>query len=212
MKVAIFAGTGVKTALDVKTALEELTVTHREINEKDIRENRLLGYDVVVVPGGYTWLYMPSLGDLGRERIRSFIAAGGKFVGICSGAYIAPKSVILPSEFNEVQIGLDIIDIEIKRTKDRGIRRIKVVKPEHPLVSGYRGSIDIYYQNGPLMKAGRGVEVLAVYETGEGAILFSGFGKGKVILFGPHPEGSLHYNVSPIKIGTLNLLKNAIFL
>ncbi|MFX0097136.1 MAG: BPL-N domain-containing protein [Candidatus Hodarchaeota archaeon] len=211
MKVAIFAGTGVKTALDVKIALERMAVKHREINEEDIQDNRLLGHDILVVPGGYTWLYMPSLGDLGRERIRSFIAEGGKFIGICSGAYIAPKSVILPSEFNEVQIGLDIIDIEVRRTKGRGIRRIKVVKSEHPLVSGYHGFIDIYYQNGPLMKAGRDVEVLAVYETGEGAILFSGFGNGKVILFGPHPEGSLHHNVNPIKIGTLNLLKNAIF-
>ncbi|MFX1486908.1 MAG: BPL-N domain-containing protein [Promethearchaeota archaeon] len=210
MKVAVFAGTGVKTAPDVRIALERLTVTHQEVNEKDIQEGKLLGHDILVVPGGYTWLYMPSLGNLGRKRIRSFVAQGGKFIGICSGAYIAPKLVILPSEFNEVQTGLDIIDVEIKRAKGRGIRKIKIVKPEHPIVSGYYGSIRIYYQNGPLMKAGPGVEVLAVYETAEGAILLSNFGKGKVILFSPHPEGSLHHNVNPTKIGTLNLLKNSI--
>lgn len=211
MKVAVFAGTGVKTAPDIGIALERLEVTHEEVNEEDIQESKLLGHDVLVVPGGYTWFYMPSLGNLGRKRIRSFIAQGGKFIGICSGAYIAPKSVILPSEFNEVHIGLDIIDVEITRARGRGIRKIEIVKPEHPIVSGYYGSIEIYYQNGPLMKAGHGVEVLAVYETGEGAILLSSFGKGKVILFSPHPEGSLHHKVSPIKIGTLNLLKNSIF-
>jgi glutamine amidotransferase-like uncharacterized protein len=70
--------------------------------------------------------------------------------------------------------------------------------------------VDIWYQNGPMMKAGEGVETLAVYEEGGAAIVCATYGEGKVIIFSPHPEGSLEGRVDPEKAGTLKLLENTI--
>jgi hypothetical protein len=36
------------------------------------------------------------------------------------------------------------------------------------------------------------------------------YGKGTVVVFSPHPEGSLEARVDPEELGTLRLLNNAI--
>jgi len=84
------------------------------------------------------------------------------------------------------------------------------VNPDHPITKGYQGELTIWYQNGPYMKPGNLVTVLAMYDTTYAAIVVSNYHKGKVVLFSVHPEGSLDNRVDPQKLGTLGLLKNAI--
>ena len=62
------------------------------------------------------------------------------------------------------------------------------------------------------MKTDEGVETLAIYEEGATAILrvYTPYGQGKVVVFSPHPEGSLEGGVDPEEAGTLKLLGNAI--
>lgn len=92
----------------------------------------------------------------------------------------------------------------------KGLRRILIIKDEHPVVKGCGKQLEIWYQNGPMMKAGEGVEVLATYEGGTAAIVCSNYGQGKVVIFSPHPEGSLEGGVDPEEIGTLKLLEDTI--
>ena len=42
------------------------------------------------------------------------------------------------------------------------------------------------------------------------AIICANYDQGRVVIFSPHPEGSLEGAVAPEKAGTLELLENAI--
>jgi glutamine amidotransferase-like uncharacterized protein len=207
-KIALFAGSGAVLAKDVGVALEELDIQYEKINENIIKEGRLQDFEILIIPGGYTETIIEALGGESFEKIREFVRRGGKYIGICAGAYLAPKIVKL--RFGRNEPGLDIINVENKREAGIGLKEIEILNENHPLAKGYRGKIKIWYQNGPFMKAGTKVEVIAKYNEDFAAIVASNYGKGKVILFSPHPEGSLENKIDPEEIGTLNLLKNAI--
>jgi glutamine amidotransferase-like uncharacterized protein len=204
--VCVYAGVGAVLAKDVEVALDKLALPYREVGEQDIRGGGLEACSLLIVPGGYTAKYVNALGEQGFEQIREFVAGGGGYIGICAGAYIAARNVEVPGR----PPGLGIIEIENERKAGQGIRTITIAEPEHPVVKGYTGGVDIWYQNGPMMKAGEGVETLAVYEEGSAAIVCATYGEGKVVIFSPHPEGSLEGGVDPEKAGMLKLLENAI--
>lgn len=204
--VCVYAGAGAVLAKDVEVALDKLAMLYREVGEQDIRGGRLEDCSLLIVPGGYTARYVDALGEEGFEQIREFIAEGGGYIGICAGAYIAARKVEVPGRPS----GLGIIEIENERRAGRGIRTITIGRSEHPVVKGYAGKVDIWYQNGPMMRAGAGVETLAVYEEGAAALICATYGQGRVVIFSPHPEGSLEGGVDPEKAETLKLLENAI--
>ena len=205
-QVCVYTGGGAMLARDVEFALDRLAMPYRQVGEQDIRKGRLEDCSLLIVPGGYTARYVDALGEEGFERIREFVAGGGGYIGICAGAYIAARNVEVPGR----PPGLGIIEVRNERKAGRGLRTITIAKPEHPMVKGYEGEIDIWYQNGPMMEAGEGVETLAVYEKGSAAIVCAIYGEGKVVIFSPHPEGSLEGGVDPEMAGTLNLLENAV--
>lgn len=204
--VCVYAGAGAVLAKDVEIALDKLAIPYREVDEEDIRVGGLGNCSLLIVPGGYTARCVEAFGQEGFEQIRKFVAGGGGYIGICAGAYIAARRVEVPGR----PPGLRIIEIENERKAGQGLRTITIVKPEHPVVKGYTEEVSIWYQNGPMMKAGEGVETLAVYEEGAAAIVCSIYGHGRVIIFSPHPEGSMEGGVDPEEAGTLKLLENAI--
>lgn len=204
--VCVYAGAGAVLAKDVEIALDKLAMSYHEVGEQDIRGGGLEDCSLLIVPGDYTARYVDALGEEGFEQIREFVAGGGGYIGICAGAYIAARNV----EVTGRPLGLGIIEIRNERKAGQGIRTITVARPEHPVVKGYEGEVHIWYQNGPMMRAGEGVETLAVFEEGAAAIVCATYGQGRVVIFSPHPEGSLEGGVDPEKAGTLRLLENAI--
>jgi len=204
--VCVYAGAEAVLARDVEVALDKLEMPYRGVGEQDIRGGGLEDCSLLIVPGGYTARYVDAVGEQGFEQIREFVARGGGYIGICAGAYIAARKVEVPGR----PAGLGIIEIENERKAGQGLRTITIVKPEHPVVRGYTEEVSIWYQNGPMMKAGEDVETLAVYEEGAAAIVCATYGQGRVVIFSPHPEGSLEGGVDPEKVGTLKLLENAI--
>jgi biotin--protein ligase len=168
----------------------------------------------LIIPGGTTERYVSSLGkgDF-YERIRNFVFNGGKYIGICAGAYLAPKECIGLKKGRRIKLkGLGIIDVkcirEHKRRRPGKLRKIKLKR--HSLTKGSPQELEIWYHNGPGFIPRKGVEVAAVYENGLAAIVSSKYGKGKVVFFGPHPEGDFKKKINPAKLGTLRLIKNAI--
>jgi glutamine amidotransferase-like uncharacterized protein len=205
-RVCVYAGAGAVLAKDVEVALDKLAIPYGEVGERDIRDGGLRDCSALIIPGGYTARYVDTLGEEGFERIRQFLADGGGYIGICAGAYIASQRVEVPGH----PPGLGIIEIWNERKAGRGLQTIIVTKPEHPVVKGCEREIAIWYQNGPLMEAGGGVETLAIYEQGSAAIVCSTYGAGRVVIFSPHPEGSLEGGTDPERLGTLKLLENAV--
>jgi len=204
--VCVYAGDGAVLARDVEIALDKLETPYREVGEQAIRDSGLEDCSLLIIPGGYTAQYVDALGEEGFEQIREFVAGGGGYIGICAGAYIAAQSVEVPGR----PPGLGIIEIENERRAGRGIRTIAIAKPEHSVMQGYEEEVDIWYKNGPMIKVGEGVETLAVYGEGSAAIVCATYSQGRVVIFSPHPEGSLEGGVDPEEAGTLKLLENAI--
>ena len=206
-RVCIYAGEGAVLAGDVEKALKKLGIPYYKVDENFIKSGKLLNYcTVLIVPGGYTAKYVSALGKDGFEKIREFIAKGGGYIGICAGAYIAAKTV----EVQGRPEGLGIINITNIRVSGHGLVNITIVNPDHPIAKNLPAKIEIWYQNGPHMKPGEGVEVIAVYDDGTAAIVAAKYGNGTVVIFSPHPEGSTWGNIDPEKVGTLKLLENAI--
>jgi len=206
-EVYIYAGSGAILAGDVEDALKRLGIPYREVDEAAIHRGALRrGCRVLIVPGGYTAEIVSALGSRGLEEIRGFVEGGGLYIGICAGAYIAAEHVEVPGRPE----GLGIINVTNRRVRGIGVVEISIIDPSHPLVEGCPERIRIWYQNGPHMTAGRGVEVVAVYDDGSAAIVSAHYGEGLVILFSPHPEGSSEGGVDPEKLGTLRLLRNAV--
>lgn len=202
-EVTIYSGKGAVLFKDVAYALGLLDIKYKAVGGNDIKEGKLQHFKFLIVPGGYTQEYMPALGEAGREAIRNFVWEGGSYIGICGGTYIAAERVEVPGRPQ----GLGIIDIENIRKSGTGM--VKIYLDEHPVTQGLANELEIYYQNGPEIVARGNVEGIAKYKSGRFAIVASSFGKGKVICFSPHPEGSISQEIKP-KPETLKLLSNAL--
>jgi hypothetical protein len=127
-------------------------------------------------------------------------------VGICAGAYLAAETVDVPGR----PAGLGIIDIKNRRRAGEGLRTLQLADTDHPLVAGCEEATKIWYKNGPIIEPGKGVKTLGTYAGGGAAIVWAKCDKGEVVIFSPHPEGSLEAHADPGKLGTLKLLANAI--
>ena len=92
LRIAIYddAGGGSKGPANLERALtkEHGFVTTR-VKAAEIRDGVLQKFDVVIHPGGSGSGQGKSLAETGRTKERDFIKAGGGFVGICAGAYLA---------------------------------------------------------------------------------------------------------------------------
>jgi len=201
----VYAGTGAVRARDVEAALSSLGIPYKELDERAIVGGALKSCSVLIVPGGYTQRMLEALGSGGAERIRAFVSAGGGYIGICAGAYLAAGTVEVP----ERPAGLGVIPIKNRRMAGKGMTKITIARREHPLAQGCPRTMEIWYENGPIIEPADGVEVIATYEGGA-AVVSGTYGRGMVVVFSPHPEGCIEAGVPSQKTGTLKLLSNAI--
>ena len=162
--------------------------------------------DMIIVPGGRDLPYVAKLRGSGIENIKEFIEKGGRYFGICAGAYFA-------SGFCEFEKGSDIEvcgerDLKLYPGKakgciypgfqydsENGARMINV-----SLTTSHEGFVSnrefpVYYNGGcefilecqsDLPK----VETIANYEDypDKHAIVLCKYGDGRVLLSGVHPE------------------------
>jgi len=182
-----------------------LTAEHdfilRRICAADVRDGSLTQFDVAVFPGGSMRKQARALQDSGRDAIRRYVQAGGGYVGICAGAYLAA---------NNYDVSLRILDADVidrsHWARGRGTVPIELTAEARSRF-GMRGSRHaILYVNGPIYAASgdptlKDFEVLARYRgevTKEGvpggvmpgtpAIVRGEFGKGHVVCCSAHPE------------------------
>jgi len=205
-KVCVYSGPGAVRAPDVEFALEKLNLNYTEVDRGAVNEGKLERCSVLIIPGGYTGEIVSNLGSRGSEEIRRFVRGGGGYIGICSGAYLAAETVEVPGS----PTGLGIIDIKNRRKAGKEVTSIETTLPDHPILAGCSQRMNIWYENGPAMQPGDGVQTLARYEDGAAAVAYCTYGKGTVIVFSPHPEGSLEARANPEELGSLRLFGNAI--
>jgi hypothetical protein len=171
---------------------EVITATQLCTNNGDyLRES----FDVVVVPGGSSSQYGEKLGPEGLTFIREFVRAGGGYVGICAGAFLAT------SGFNP-EHSLGLLDLELRvhhsaassistpswatgrgmvniRFTDEGTKLFGGWESESPTRRTKKGTVDekpesvdtvsIRYSNGPLFQVDdslpNGLLLLAIFDS-----------------------------------------------
>ena len=116
--------------------------------------------------------------------LRAYLRNGGRYWGICGGAYLAVRHYWATEDDQVAALG--IVPADAETYGDGDAARLERVR--------WNGSFRrLYFQSGPSFTlAGRppGARVLATYADGSIAALSYRYGKGKIILSGPHPEAT----------------------
>ncbi|NLR74561.1 BPL-N domain-containing protein [Leeia aquatica] len=183
--IAIFNGAG--TCDGCAEAVGERYLDRNDkviyVNERTLGPDVLGLADVYVQPGGSDDIdeTLRALKPEQVQAIRDFVKNGGHYLGICAGAYLAAQ--YSDKANNHKAYGLVALD-ELSS-------EVPYAKPSLLKMKWGAQTRMVYNQSGPHMgkRAPVGSSVLATYaDSGRIAALLSHYGKGKVLLIGPHLE------------------------
>jgi len=119
-----------------------------------------------------------------QDDLKKYIENGGNYLGICGGAYVASKG----SQWEDgYETGIKLVDIESFAYDG------KYTDPQIISITWLETQRTIYYQYGPAFAKSNiptNSTIYAYYnnENQDVAAFLTTLGKGKIILFGPHPE------------------------
>jgi glutamine amidotransferase-like uncharacterized protein len=165
----------------------------RSIYREDVNGEDLLDCDLIYFPGGDTQPYRDMISETGRNYLKRLIGEGRGFIGTCAGALYAGEVMT----WNNGSVSKDQLGIfpgkvigpipDIHQNPSYGMCRINLT--DHPINIGEPNSHSIMYYNGPYFEINPGVDIVATYdEVNVPAMVTTTYGKGRVLLTGPHPE------------------------
>ncbi|MDZ4287578.1 MAG: BPL-N domain-containing protein [Prosthecobacter sp.] len=174
-----------------------------------IREGGLKDFDVVVFTGGSGGKQASTIGLLGREQVRRFVEAGGGYIGVCAGNYLACDGF---------SWGVKILDAKTKSSKwARGVGDVKIEFTDkgREILGMPAGVMDIRYANGPVFDAAGAAAIgdfeplayfrseLTEHDAPKGAqvnspaMVIGTYGQGRVLCSSPHPEQQAGMEIFP---------------
>jgi hypothetical protein len=135
--------------------------------------------DIVAFPGGigdadsYKWLFREN-----GDTIRNFVQNGGRYLGICMGAYWAGKHY-----FNLLE-GVDAVQYITRPgtdTRRPHAKNISITWKDEPL--------NMYWYDGCSLVGNGPREVVATYANGDAMAIY----QNRIGLIGCHPESTPHW-------------------
>ncbi len=175
------------------------------VTGKQIAEGALNGMDLLLQPGGGCHRQILTLGEKGTAAITNFVYNGGRFYGVCAGAFMASQPL---DPATRPRLGL----VPWKNDADkpyRGTAELPLaITPEGRAIFGPSAHRKVQYYGGPVLVPGTpipdtDIHVFATYDAynistfsaaeptpmrGKAALLGGRVGKGKVFVSCPHPE------------------------
>lgn len=169
-----------------------LVETYGQDNVRFVDANDVIGgaltKDVFlfVMPGGADLYYAEKLNGAGNEKIKTYVAQGGNYLGICAGAYYGAREI-------------DWAQGEITGPRELNFFDGKATGPvyefleENDINKSWQNIVDVHigderyvalYDAGPVFDG----DGFATYSTGQSAIVKTKIGKGTAILSSPHIE------------------------
>lgn len=197
-RIAVYSGEGAFfRSITASTKMFESMGTEVEkIYPEEIVEGKLNDFAILYMTGGWAVPYNRDLRGQGLERIRSFLEAGGGYIGICAGAFFAADYIFW--EGKRYEYLLDIFPgyakgsiKEIAPWPQHKMCRINISGRTHPITAGEPPSLTSMYYGGPwfYISPGARIDVLATYDVnGKPAMVAYPFGEGRVFLSGVHTE------------------------
>ena len=142
-----------------------------------------------IMPGGRDIPYTRSLKGTGTEQIRRFVEAGGKYIGVCAGAYFAGSFVSFDKEGplevlgeRELKFYSGTVKGPIYGTFDyysnKGASAVEI---------DWEEKLHVYFNGGGTFVGGD-ANIIATYPNKLPAIIETKVGKGKALLSGIHFE------------------------
>ena len=175
-----------------------------QVNVEELRAG-LNEFDVIIFPGGTGSGQGRALTVDGAKQISEYTRNGGGVIAICAGGYLVAEG------YSDETRAIELVNAKLwdGENWERGESFIKVAT----VANGDSNSTHtMWFENGPIfVPAGRddlpAYTPLVRYVTdmsapdapsdmmkGRDAIIAAPFGKGRVIVFGPHPELSPEVN------------------
>ncbi len=168
----------------------------REVSPAAVRRGTLDDRRVLFFSGGIGSVQGGELEREGRRVVREFVRAGGGYVGICAGAYLAIQG---PPQYHHVAI------VAARNWSEDAWRRGTAMLEVAPVGGGE--ALRLFYANGPVFRRDErdGLPpwvALATYVDdkfcescgtragelpGTPAILAASYGAGRIVLFSPNP-------------------------
>lgn len=175
-------------ARDCALAIKKLLKTKYSnvfiISHDECTKEKLANLDCIVFPGGEK--DVDNFDVLIKDKaklIRSYVADGGRYLGICMGAYIAGRMYfnILGGTSAEQYIADPTAEIS---TEKETIAEVSI-----------SGKIyNTYFYDGPVFeKYLRQPNILATYKNGKAACVIKAYKRGKVLCVGPHLESEKNW-------------------
>lgn len=205
LKVGVYAGPGTpksssEAVLNVLKPFPEVSAV--ALSGEDVGALNLGAFDVLVFPGGSGSGQSKGIGETGLKNVREFVKNGGGYVGICAGAYLACSNF---------SWGLGILNagtVSNKWRRGQGIVDVEMTPAGPEILGDVKGTFKVRYNNGPILKPADRTDLpaytplvlfrteMALNDTPVGVMVnapaqaISTFGKGRVFVSSPHPEGT----------------------
>ncbi|OPY22763.1 MAG: hypothetical protein A4E26_01163 [Methanobacterium sp. PtaU1.Bin097] len=197
VKVLVYSGTDtsdisieqVKKCMD-QSNLENMTPGVKFVYDtsKVINNKTLSGYDVLIMAGSETGVHYIYNDDVDTVALKSFVASGKGFIGICAGAYSAANYTAYWD--NGWGLAPSIINLPFL---EKGNVTIQATSEGTGIIG--KDVRMISHINGPAMNiSGYGAVAFATYTdsnskyNGYAAIIGDHYGEGRIVLSGVHPE------------------------
>ncbi|MBO7236978.1 MAG: hypothetical protein J6V45_02710, partial [Kiritimatiellae bacterium] len=206
LRVAVYVDNGARGEgafrwIQIATIAEN--VESKFIDGEAVRSGVLDNIDLLIMPGGSSQRISKSLGEVGHEKIKSFIRSGGGYLGTCAGCCLLMQSDdkkhknmmnVIPYTFG-VCGGKSDVDIEFN---DRARELAGIPEGDWP----------IRYSQGPVpvetttkekdlntvvvARYGKSIKAMGeepwVQFPGSPAAFACTYGKGRIFAFTVHPE------------------------
>ncbi|MFX0037356.1 MAG: BPL-N domain-containing protein [Candidatus Hermodarchaeota archaeon] len=186
VNVSVYNGDGAlqSSYIALREMFEWMNATVSSINWDNILNGSLKDCDILVYPGGNTFLYQASLGNEGIKIIRNFLRNGGSYFGICGGALFGTDGLNLIDGYflpttPQIPGGTYIIEMNVNQ------------ESTGPDLSGEPASYQLLYWESQYYHSEdmSNINPIMTYLHNDqpGMITFK-YGTGTVFLSFPHPE------------------------
>lgn len=196
--IGVYADAGVWPlgAHSVVASLEASGFAVEVIDWNRLQNSDLTRFHALVFPGGYSYFQQLSAGQRGLDAVADYMQQGGRYLGICAGAFLAAKDVHWEGKTYPYPLVLfdGVAEGSIKDIAawpGAGQAKLTVTAAGKKFGIAAADGKEIYYQGGCRFLGGSGVITLAKYFDGSAAIIqrpFGRDGKGTVVLTGVHFE------------------------
>ncbi len=202
--IGLFVGEG-SSIKGIESFTENMSLVKHikiiKLTSRDIINNDLSIFNIITFTGGSGSKQSISLGKEGLIKIKKYIEGGGKYLGICAGAYLATTGF---------DWSLGVINVEtvsqIEWERGKGLVKVTMTNEGIELLPSFPSCFEIEYANGPILKKTNvdslgDYTILAFYSSeisqngvtlgvmeNTPALLMGSYGEGKVFIIGPHFE------------------------